>query len=165
MQVLPISEQFHIEAAKGWILLSDRKEAYRELDHINRQWRKHPEVLELRWYLLAEEEKWEEAFAIAEKINEQYPDRLFGWLAHAHSCLKFTGDAESAWEILLPAHDLFDGPQIAYGLACYASLAGRLDDAREWLEEAVERAGSGEFENVADQQIDFKALSEFIDKL
>src|SRR5436309_2546940 len=136
MQPLPISEKFHIEAAKGWILLSDCNEAYRELNHISRQWRRHPEVQELRWYLLAEEEKWEEALAIARVINEQHPDRLFGWLAHAHSVLKFANDPEAAWDVLFAARELFDGPQVAYGLACYASLAGRLDDARQSLEEA-----------------------------
>ena len=33
---LPGSEQFHVEAAKGWVLLGDRAEAHKELDQIDR---------------------------------------------------------------------------------------------------------------------------------
>jgi tetratricopeptide (TPR) repeat protein len=165
MEPLPISEQFHVEAAKGWVLLGDRNEAHQELSHISRRWRQHPEILEMRWYLLAEEGSWEAALPIARRINEQYPERLFGWLAHAHSLLKSFGDAEGAWNVLLPAADLFAGPQVPYGLACYASLAGRFDEAREWLETAAEKAGGNESDESGAGPLNFDALREFIEKL
>jgi len=110
------------------------------------------------------EESWEDALPIARWINEQHPDRLFGWLAHAHTFLKCYSDAEGAWRILLPAADLFEGPQIPYGLACYSSLAGRLDDAREWLEAAKQKAGNESGEAGSDV-LNLEALSEFIEKL
>src|SRR5262245_23993031 len=135
MEALPSSEQFHVEAAKGWVLLGDREEAHKELNQISPRWRQHPEVLELLWYLHAEEENWEAALGTANQIRKKYRERLFGWLAYAHSILKVTTDAEAAWAALLPAAELFDGPQVAYGLACYASLSGRFDDAREWLDQ------------------------------
>jgi hypothetical protein len=165
MDPLPITEQFHLEAAKGWVLLGDRDEAHKELSHISRRWRKHPEVLELRWYLHAEDQNWEEALPIARLLHEHYSDRLFGWLAHAHSLLKATSDPETAWDVLLPAAEIFEGPQVAYGLACYASLAGRLDDARYWLERADKVADQEEFKDVASDQLDLDKLREFIEKL
>jgi uncharacterized protein HemY len=164
MDPLPITEQFHIEAAKGWVLLGDREEAHKELDQIGRRWRKHPEVLELRWYLHAEDQDWEEALPIARLLHDHYPERIFGWLAHAHALLKGIGDPEAAWNTLLPAAEMFEGPQVAYGLACYASLAGRFDDARYWLERATNVAGSDEFKDSASEPIDLETLREFIEK-
>jgi len=164
MEPLPISEQFHVEAAKGWVLLGDREEAHKELNQITRRWRSHPEVMELRWYLHAEDQNWDEALPIARWIQQHHSERLFGWLAYAHSLLKGTGDAEAAWNVLLPAAEMFEGPQIAYGLACYASLSGRFEDARYWLDKATYMAGTEEFKEVASQQLDLDALREFIDK-
>jgi len=165
MEPLPISEQFHVEAAKGWVLLGDRSEANKELDQIGRRWRQHPEVMELRWYLHAEEQDWDKALPIAQKINKKHPDRLFGWLAHAHSLFKSTGDADAAWELLYPAADTFEGPQIAYGLACYGSLAGRFKEARAWLARAIESSDAEQFDEFYTAHPELEALSEFLQKL
>ena len=163
IEPLPSSEQFHVEAAKGWVLLGDRAEAHKELDQIDRSWKQHPEVLELRWFLHAEENAWKAALPIARKIHKRHPDRLFGWLAHAHSLLKSTGDAEAAWKLLYLAIDLFDGPQVPYGLACYASLAGKFQEAKEWLARAEEQS-DGE-EATEGPQPDLEGLSDYLEKL
>jgi predicted Zn-dependent protease len=165
MEPLPNSEQFRLEAAKGWVLLNDLAEAHKELDQVPRAWKQHPEVLELKWYLHAESDDWEPALKIARKLNKQYPDRLFGWLAHAQSVLKVTGNPEGAWKALYPAFELFDGPQVPYGLACYASLAGHFKEAREWLTRATQDSSAEELEEFQATHPGLEALSEYLEKL
>src|SRR5947209_20135694 len=103
---LPSSEQFRVEAAKGWVLLNDPTEAQKELNDIPSPWKHHPEVLELKWYLHAELDHWPEALKIARKLNKQYPERLFGWLAHAQAIFKVTQTPEAAWKALYPAYEV-----------------------------------------------------------
>jgi len=165
MESLPSSEQFHVEATKGWVLLGDRVEAHKELDQVGRAWKQHPEVLELRWFLHAEDNEWQAALPIAQKIHKRYPERLFGWLAHAHALMKSTGDAEAALRLLHPASEKFDGPQVPYGLACYASLCGRFKEARQWLACAVERSDGEQLEGFETARPDLEALGEYLEKV
>jgi predicted Zn-dependent protease len=165
MEELPPAEHFRLEAAKGWVLLSDRAEAHKELDEISRPWNQHPEVGELRWYLYAEDEEWEEALKLARKLNKKFPERLFGWLAHAQSILKVSENPEAAWKALYPAFELFDGPQVPYGLACYASLAGHFKEARQWLNRATEDSEPEELEQFQATHPGIEALSEYLEKL
>jgi len=165
MEPLPPAEEFRLEAAKGWVLLNDRGEAHNELNQIGRPWNRHPEVLELRWYLHAEDNQWEEALKIGRKLNKQFPERLFGWLAHAQSLLKVTNKPQAAWKALYPAFELFDGPQVPYGLACYASLAGHFKEARQWLNRATEDSDAEELEEFQASHPGLEALSQFLEKL
>lgn len=162
---LPISEQFRIEAAKGWVLLGDLRDAHEELNHISKQWKQHPEVLELRWYLFAEEPDWESALPIAQKIHKKHPERLFGWLALAHSIFKSTLDAEAAFQLLSPAAEIFEGPQVAYGLACYASLTGDFTAARDWLSRAIEKSDDDQLEDFYKAHPELEALNDYLQKL
>jgi predicted Zn-dependent protease len=165
MKPLPIAEQYHIEATKGWILLGNQGDAHQELDEISHAWKEHPEVLELRWYLFAEEEKWDAALRIAQKLHKKHPKRLFGWLAHAHSILKCTGNPEAARKLLCPAAEMFDGPQIAYGLACYSSLAGKFAEGREWLARALAKSHTDEVDEFCTVNPELEALTEFLQKI
>jgi len=162
---LPSSEEFKVEAAKGWVLLNDPAEAHRELNEIPTPWKHHPEVLELRWYLHAEEGQWNQALKISRKLNKQHPERLFGWLALAQSVFKVSDNPTNAWKSLYPAFELFDGPQVPYGLACYASLAGHFKEAREWLKRAVEDCDAEELEEFQATHPGLDELSEYLDKL
>ncbi len=165
MKPLPTAEQYHIEATKGWILLGDQGDAHDELDQISRGWKEHPEVLELRWYLFAEEENWDAALRIAEKIHKKHPKRLFGWLAHAHCVLKCTGNPDAARKVLYPAAEMFDGPQVAYGLACYASLAGKFEEGRDWLAQALAKSDDEDLEEFQAVNPELEALTVYLQKL
>jgi predicted Zn-dependent protease len=165
VKALPVSDQYHVEAAKGWVLLHDRTEAHLELDQVNRNSRQHPEVLEMRWYLYAEDQNWVEALKLGRKLHKKHPQRLFGWLAHAHSLLKCKGDPERARKLLRPAAELFEGPQVPFGLACYSSLAGKLKEGRKWLARALEKSGSEQIEDFFAAQPDLEALAGYLQKL
>ena len=41
----------HLKAAAGWIQLGDYDSANDELEKIRAEWRAHPDVLDLRWFI------------------------------------------------------------------------------------------------------------------
>jgi tetratricopeptide (TPR) repeat protein len=93
------------------------------------------------------------------------PDEPFGWihLAYALNELKRTREA---WNVLLSIADKFpDQDVIPYNLACYAAQLGRLKEAKQWLELAIEMADSKEVKQVALDDPDLEPLRKEIGEL
>jgi hypothetical protein len=59
MARLDSSDQVHLEAAQGWLGLSDWREANEELDRITPAMRAHPSVLRTRILVCIAAEKWD----------------------------------------------------------------------------------------------------------
>ena len=51
-------DNFHLEAAKGWLDLGDHVLANGELEKITPNLRAHPDVLDVPWQIYAKAEKW-----------------------------------------------------------------------------------------------------------
>jgi hypothetical protein len=58
MKELELHDQRHLEAAQGWCELHAFAEADAELDNITASLRAHPNVLEVRWQIYANLERW-----------------------------------------------------------------------------------------------------------
>lgn len=146
MAPLPHPDNFHLEAAQGWVMLGDAEAALAELSQLSAASGDEPEVLEIRWLIHARQERWSEALAAAERLVDRAPDRTFGWIHRAYALRRMPGGGlEKAWQVLRPAWDRF--PQeylIAYNLACYAAQMDHTDEAWEWLERAIKASGDRE---------------------
>ncbi|HEY1174497.1 MAG TPA: tetratricopeptide repeat protein [Verrucomicrobiae bacterium] len=131
------------DAAIGWSMLGNSREAVIELQSLTPAGRDQPEVLELLWGLHAELKEWAESLVVAERLVEIAPTNAFGWIHRAYSLRRAPGGGlEKAWHALRPAADLFTGEKtIPYNLACYATQMGRLDEAWSWLQRAMDVAG------------------------
>jgi Flp pilus assembly protein TadD len=131
------------DAAMGWSMLGNVREAVNELRSLTPAGRDQREVLELLWGLHAELKEWAESLAVAERLVEIAPESTFGWIHRAYSLRRAPdGGLEKAWHVLRPAADLFPGDQtIPFNLACYATQMGRLDEAWTWLQRAMDAAG------------------------
>ena len=128
---------FFLSAAVGWMELGNKSEARGELERISEQNREHPDVLELKWALAADEKEWASCVEIGEAMIRVAPDREFGWV-HRSYALHEMGRTGDAWNALLPAVQKFpDEFLIPYNLACYAAQMNNLDEARFWLSKAV----------------------------
>ena|SRR5437588_8253442 len=151
-------------AAVGWLELGNPPEAKSELDHISPSQQQHPDVLELRWMLCAEQKDWAGGLAAARALLERAPDRPSGWLHQAYALRRLPeGTLRQAWEALLPAFDKF--PQeflISYNLACYASQMHELELARLWLQRAVSISGKEKIKLMALADADLEPLWEEI---
>ena len=139
MEQLEAPDIHCLSAATGWLELGCRAEARAELDLISAAQQRHPNVLEVRWAIFADEKQWEAALDVARKLLRRAPDRPTGWLHHAYALRRVPeGGLQMAWEALKPAVEKFPNePIIPYNLSCYACQMRQLDQARVWLKRAL----------------------------
>jgi len=143
MKRLPHPDNFHLEAARGWLMLGDAAAAREELAKLRPASRAQAEVLEFEWNVHAAASSWAQAHAVAQRLVATAPQRPWGWIHRAYAARRMPGGGlPHAWEALRPAADKFPKDfLVAYNLACYAAQMSRLDEAWEWLQQAAAAAG------------------------
>jgi tetratricopeptide (TPR) repeat protein len=135
-------------------------EAEAELAKISAGNQRYPDVLEIRWLLLAQAERWDEALKAAQALVEVAPKRSSGWLHQAYALRRATGGGiEKAWGALLPAHEKFPREAtIAYNLSCYACQMDHLEEARDWFHRALKIGGKDKIKKMALADSDLRPL-------
>lgn len=167
MQPLVPPDTHHLEAAGGWLGLGLPNDARAELGRISPANQSHPDVLEVRWEIFARENNWTDALQTAGQLVACAPDRASGWLHQAYALRRAPGGGlPQAKVALLPAAGKFPAePVIVYNLACYACQLSQLDEAREWLGQAVRTGGKDAIKKMALADDDLKPLWPEIQKL
>jgi tetratricopeptide (TPR) repeat protein len=157
-------EMHYLSAALGWLGLGNADEAEAELAHIPAARQSHPDVLEARWLICAEEQRWDQGLQIARTLLEAAPDRATGWLHQAYALRRVPGGSiRKAWEALLPAFDKFPHEEIiSYNLSCYACQLQQLEAARVWFKRALVIGGRERMKKMALADADLKCLWEEI---
>jgi predicted Zn-dependent protease len=90
-------------------------------------------VLEVRWQIYANLEKWAGALEIASAILKLVPGWPSGWIYRASSLAELNREQE-AYETLSTATARFPGDEIIpYDLARVCCALKRFDEARTWL--------------------------------
>ena len=132
-----LNDQRHLTAAEGWIELGLPLEAAAELAQITPQQQGHPDVLELRWHISAQEKQWVTCVELATVITQLAPERVDGWI-HRSFALHELRRTQEAFTQLLPVVGRFPSVwTIPYNLACYAAQLRQFEEAKKWLELAV----------------------------
>lgn len=167
MESLEPPDAHYLNAAIGWLGLGNAAEAQAELDRISQTNQLHPDVLEVRWLVCAEQKDWSGALVAARALTERAPDRPTGWLHFAYALRRVPeGGLQRAWEALRPAYDKFPNePIIAFNLACYACQLGRLAEARKWLKTALAVGDAQKLKQMALEDGDLKPLWPEIESL
>jgi len=160
MHKLEPPDTHYFAAAVGWLELGCPAEARAELAQINPAQQEHPDVLEVRWSVLATQKRWDEALLVAQALVRQAPKRSSGWLHQAYALRRVPeGSLQQAWQALLPAFDKFPKePTIPYNLSCYACQLKQLDVARDWLKLAVAVGGKEKIKRMALEDSDLEPL-------
>jgi hypothetical protein len=160
MQPLEPPDTHALLAALGWLELGNLAEARAELAQISTACQTHPDVLEVRWLVCAEEKRWEEGLAAARALLDRAPERASGWLHQAYALRRVPqGGIQQAWDALLPAHGKFPNePTIPYNLSCYACQMQQLDTARVWFKRAVAVGGKEHVKQMALSDPDLQPL-------
>ncbi|WP_237712481.1 tetratricopeptide repeat protein [Pedosphaera parvula] len=151
-------DQHHLRAAIGWLELGNPTEANEELDQISPSLRSDPDVLELRWAILASAKKWEACLETGNVLVQLAPDRPTAW-KHRSVALHFLKRTQEAYEQMSPAIDKF--PQdwvIRYDFACYCAQLGKLEEARAQLQKASELGDAGKVKSMALEDPDLEPL-------
>jgi predicted Zn-dependent protease len=157
MRSLQQSALVRLEAAKGWYLLGNLREANCELDALPATVQTHPDVLEVRFAIYAKAQHWPVCMEISAAMLELAPERPTSWLNSAFTLHRLK-QTESAWTSLRNVADRFPHvPSIPYSLACYACCLGRLNESRELLEQAI-KLGGRPLREQALQESDLKPL-------
>lgn len=164
MQELEPPETHYLAAVMGWLGLGSVAEAKTELALIPAARQQHPDVLEVRWVICAEEKNWEASLQIARQLLHIAPDRSSGWLHQAYALRRVRdGGVKQAWTALLPAFDRFPKePTISYNLSCYACQMKQLEAARVWLKRAAVIGGKEKIKRMALGDQDLEPLWEEI---
>ena len=167
MQPLEMPDSHYLLAALGWYELGNRTEARAELEQIRPEYHRHPDVLEVRWLLCAEEKDWVGGLEAARALVETAPNRSSGWLHQAYALRRVKGGGLSqAMACLLPAAEKFPKePVIAFNLSCYACQMGEFEQALIWLEVALKRGDKEHIRQMALGDTDLAPLWEKIRKL
>jgi Flp pilus assembly protein TadD len=96
------------------------------------------EVLGARVSLYMVARKWDMAAAVASHLVKVEPQTAGWWISLAYA-VRRTESVEKAEAILLRAQAIHPKvAMIAFNLACYASVTGRMEDAKERLRHAIE---------------------------
>lgn len=167
MRPLETPERHYLLGAIGWLELGNLREARAELAQIGQPHWCHPDVLEVRWVISAEEKRWTEALEAAKALVQAAPDRVEGWLHQAYALRRVPeGGLRQAWDALLPVWDKFPTtPLVAYNLACYACQLRQPDVARDWFKKAVDAGGKERMRQMALADEDLQPLWEEIRQL
>ncbi len=81
MQKLGPPDTFYVSAAIGWLELGDPVEADRELCGVSAECVEHPDVLEVRWAIFAQTQRWPAALVTARALAEARAEPIFGVVA------------------------------------------------------------------------------------
>jgi Flp pilus assembly protein TadD len=167
VQALEPPDTHRLNAALGWLGLDSLADARAELDAISPAQQSHPDVLEARWLLCAQEKSWLDALVVADCELSSMPEEPSGWLHRAYALRRVKGGSlNQAWDALLPAAEKFPNePAIAFNLSCYACQLKDLNTARVWLRRAVQIGGRDAVKKMAMDDEDLKPLWQEIKNL
>jgi len=164
MKALKYPDLHHLDAAKGWLMLGNLKEANRELDRVSPELQKDADVLEARFAIYAKARRWVACMELAATMLDVAPDRPTAWINTART-LHGLRQTRDAWEALYAIWEKFPGvPVIPYNLACYACRLGRLHESKRWLRKAF-KVGGEKFRKMALSESDLKPVWALIKKL
>ena len=160
MRKLEPPDSHCISAVMGWLELGNAREAEVELRNVSAEVATHPDVLEARYAVLSQQQRWPEALEAAQQLTRLAPKRVSGWLHQAYALRRVPdGGLEAAWHALLPMSEIFpNNPTVPYNLSCYACQMDQLEAAWEWLERAITLAGKEAIKELALADSDLKPL-------
>jgi Flp pilus assembly protein TadD len=130
--------QRHVLASSGYLELGMFDAAALVLEEIAPEDKTRNEVLGARVDIYMAAKKWDMAAAVASHLVKVDPQTA-GWLISLTYAVRRTEGVENAEAILLRAQAIHSRvAMIAFNLACYASVTGRMEEAKERLRHAIE---------------------------
>jgi tetratricopeptide (TPR) repeat protein len=150
----------HLLAAIGWLELGNSAEADAELEKIRPALLTHPDILEVRWQVYAEQKKWALCLEAAKGIVNAAPERSSGYIQRSYALRRIDGRGmEAARDALSEAVPKFPKePIIPYNLACYECQLGRLQQAMAFLAKAFAMGDPKSLKLMAMNDPDLKPL-------
>jgi Flp pilus assembly protein TadD len=129
--------QRHVLACSGYLELGMFDSAAQVLEEIAPEDKSRSEVLGARVALYMAAKKSDMAAAVASHLVKVEPENAGWWISLAYSVRRVEG-VEKAEAILLRAQAIHPKvAMIAFSLACYASVTGRMEEAKVHLRHSI----------------------------
>ena len=129
--------QRHVLASSGYLELGMFDDAALVSEEIASEDKNRNDVLGARVNLYMVAKKWDMAAAVASHLVKVDPQTAGWWISLAYA-VRRTESVEKAEAILLRAQSIHPKvAMIAFSLACYASVRGRMEETKEHLQRAV----------------------------
>ena len=130
------------------------------LEEIEPEDKTRTEVLGARVVLYITAKKWDMAAAVASHLVKVQPENAGWWISLAYA-VRRAESVDKAEAILLRAQGIHPKVAIiAFNLACYASVTGRMEEAKKQLRRATEL--DKEMRKLAVEDEDLKPLWDWI---
>jgi len=152
--------QLRLRAVAGWMELGLPGEGLAELAELDSALRQHPDILKIQFSILRPLRRFTEALDTAEQITHQAPGDKWGWLYRSHA-LHWLGRSSEAYAQLRPLREKFPHAfELPYDLACYCAQTGRVEEARQLIQESLALSGDkrSEVQSMARQDPDLLPL-------
>jgi hypothetical protein len=134
---------FVLSAAEGWLDLGNPAEGLLELEKIATAQRLYPDVLYVRWRLLATLGRWNRCLVVARALAAEAPDDPRSWIVLAESW-RGKGRLEKAFATAVAQAKRFRRSwELLYGAARYACLSGNFKDTAHFLSLAMATGNPG----------------------
>jgi predicted Zn-dependent protease len=158
MRTLEPPDRHYLLAATGWLELGNPAEARRELDLISPENKRHPDVLEVLYDVLAAMKSWTECVDVGRELITRFPMRDSGWVHTAFALheLRRTSEAKQVLEGVVERFK--KNWLMRYNLACYLCQLGDMAEAWRWLEAAVRIKGPDPIKTMALTDLDLEPL-------
>ena len=98
------------------------------------------DVLQLRWLIYADAERWDACLDIAASLTRVAPRCPVNWIYHAQSLWKLGREREAKNLLASVTDDFNTSSAIAYHMARFCCELGETQEAFGWLEKAVAAA-------------------------
>lgn len=124
-----------IDAATGYLELGMIEDANSELEKLPPEVRAREDVLLLRVRIYSSAGSWDSASMVAQHLTKSDPANADYWRLWVHALRRW--NPEEGERALIDAEQIY--PHVAilhFGLACYASRAGRVAEAKCQLDRA-----------------------------
>ena len=152
--------QRHVLASSGYLELGMLDDAAMVLEEIAPEDKTRNEVLGARVGIYMAAKKWNMAAAVASHLVKVDPGTAGWWISLAYA-LRRTESVEKAEAILLRAQTIHPKvAMIAFNLAYYASVTGRMKEAKKRLRDAI--ALDKDIRRLAIEDEDLKSLWDWI---
>lgn len=158
MKFMEPSDLSALQAAQEFMKNGELDPAEDQLNRISAEAHDHPEVLEIRWEILAQRQQWPQALEISQKLCQAAPENQYGWMYQSTSLAELNRVRE-AYELLGTVVERFPKePSIPYNLACCACKLKRLQEAGDWIVRAAAIGGRAEIKLMALQDPDLAPI-------
>jgi len=127
----------HCQRALGYLELGMAEDAWDELAALPTEFGELKPVKQLRVEILGRLKRWGEAAELCLPMLESEPSELFWWIQGAYTVRR--SESIEAAELILRRALAHHPPDnlLLYNLACYACVQGRMEEARDFLNQAI----------------------------